>query len=144
MSRWERVLDGDGQVALIMGKRASESRGWCSASTSRSRARRICGLKQAPKRFIKALLSIRSTRCCGRHLFAGGSGSSDAIAQLAGALSHAGLDPAAAVPLLAPLFNLELPSEYPPSPLPPEQQRRRLLDNACRVGARFHSICSRW
>ena len=63
-----------------------------------------------------------------RHaLFAGGDGSSDAIAQLAGALSHAGLDTAAAVPLLAPLLNLDLPSEYPPSPLPPEQQRRRLL-----------------
>jgi tetratricopeptide (TPR) repeat protein len=60
-------------------------------------------------------------------LFAGGSGPPDAIAQMAGALSHAGVDPNSAVPLLAPLLNLTLPPEYSLSSLPPEQQRRRLL-----------------
>ena len=31
------------------------------------------------------------------------------------------------LPLIAPLLNLPLPAKYPPSPLSPEQQRRRLL-----------------
>ena len=35
--------------------------------------------------------------------------------------------PAEAIPLIAPLLNLPLPPEYPPSTLSPEQQRRRLL-----------------
>jgi tetratricopeptide (TPR) repeat protein len=46
---------------------------------------------------------------------------------LAGVLTHAGLEPAEAIPLIAPLLNLPLPPEYPPLTLSPEQQRRRLL-----------------
>jgi predicted ATPase len=38
----------------------------------------------------------------------------------------AGLKPAEAIPLIAPLLNLPIPA-YPPSALPPEQQRRRSL-----------------
>ena len=47
--------------------------------------------------------------------------------ELASRLTAAGLKPAEAVPLIAPLLNLPLPPDYPPSTLPPEQQRRRLL-----------------
>ncbi len=42
-------------------------------------------------------------------------------------LTLTGLKPAEAIPLIAPLLNLPLPAEYPPSTLSPEQQRRRLL-----------------
>jgi tetratricopeptide (TPR) repeat protein len=42
-------------------------------------------------------------------------------------LELAGLKPAEAIPLLAPLLNLALSPKYPPSTLSPEQQRRRLL-----------------
>jgi hypothetical protein len=42
-------------------------------------------------------------------------------------LAHAGLKPADAIPLIAPLLDLPLPAAYPPSSLAPEQQRRRLL-----------------
>jgi predicted ATPase len=51
----------------------------------------------------------------------------DQIVQLATLLTAVGLKPAEAVPLIAPLLNLPLPLEYPPSPLSPELQRRRLL-----------------
>ena len=46
---------------------------------------------------------------------------------MASRLTAVGLAPGEAIPLLAPLLNLPLPPEYPPSPLSPEQQRRRLL-----------------
>ncbi len=49
------------------------------------------------------------------------------FAQLQSGLVMAGLEPAQAIPLIAPLLNLPLPPKYPPSPLSPEQQRRRLL-----------------
>jgi tetratricopeptide (TPR) repeat protein len=39
----------------------------------------------------------------------------------------AGLKPAEAIPLIAPLLNLPASAKYPPPPIPPEQQRRRLL-----------------
>jgi predicted ATPase len=39
----------------------------------------------------------------------------------------AGLKPAEAIPLIVPLLNLPIPPNYLPSPLSPEQQRRRLL-----------------
>jgi predicted ATPase len=49
------------------------------------------------------------------------------IAQLEPRLTAAGLKPAEAIQLIAPLLNLPLPAEYPSSTLSPEQQRRRLL-----------------
>jgi predicted ATPase len=49
------------------------------------------------------------------------------LAQLAPRLELAGLKGAEAIPMIAPLLNLPLPPEYPPSTLSPEQQRRRLL-----------------
>src|SRR5215472_11304384 len=49
------------------------------------------------------------------------------LAQLESALVLAGLDPSEAIPLIAPLVNMELPAKYPRSALSAEHQRRRLL-----------------
>jgi tetratricopeptide (TPR) repeat protein len=49
------------------------------------------------------------------------------FAQLESALVLAGLKPADAIPLIAPLLNLPASAKYPSPPIPPEQQRRRLL-----------------
>jgi tetratricopeptide (TPR) repeat protein len=51
----------------------------------------------------------------------------DQIAQLESRLLAVGLKAAEVIPLLAPLLNLPQPTQYPPSALSPEQQRRRLL-----------------
>jgi class 3 adenylate cyclase/tetratricopeptide (TPR) repeat protein len=51
----------------------------------------------------------------------------DRLEQLQIQIAAAGLTPAEAIPLIAPLFNLPLTEAYSPSPLSPEQQRRRLL-----------------
>jgi tetratricopeptide (TPR) repeat protein len=46
-------------------------------------------------------------------------------AQLESALIVAGLNPAEAIPLIAPLLNLPSSGKHPPPPFAPEQQRRR-------------------
>src|SRR5260370_11367982 len=64
-----------------------------------------------------------------RELLAWGGDESaeEQLTELETRLELAGLKPAEALPLIAPLLNLPLPAKYPPSPLSPEQQRRRLL-----------------
>ena len=49
------------------------------------------------------------------------------LERLEPSLELAGLRPAEALPLIAPLLNLPIPAKYPALPLSPEQQRRRLL-----------------
>jgi predicted ATPase len=51
----------------------------------------------------------------------------DQLARLEAALEMAGIKPAEAIPLIAPLLNLPVPAKFPPLPLLAEQQRRRLL-----------------
>jgi hypothetical protein len=46
VSRWERALGGEGQVALIVGEAGSENHACCSGSMSRSAARRTLGSKR--------------------------------------------------------------------------------------------------
>ncbi|MGZ6241990.1 MAG: AAA family ATPase, partial [Candidatus Binataceae bacterium] len=57
----------------------------------------------------------------------GDASGEERLAQLETRLELAGLKSAQALPLIAPLLNLPLSAKYPPSPLSPEQQRRRLL-----------------
>ena len=126
-SRWERVLDGEGQVALIIGE----------AGIGKSRLlqrfhEQIVGtphtwIEAGAGAFFQNTPFYPVTEMLRQGLFAGGNGPPDAIAQLAGVLTHVGLKPAEAIPLIAPLMNLALSAEYPPSTLSPEQQRRRLL-----------------
>src|SRR5262249_35058965 len=49
------------------------------------------------------------------------------LAQLEARLTLAGLKAGEALALIASLLNLPIPAKYPPLPLSPEQQRRRLL-----------------
>ena len=64
-SRWERVLDSEGQVALIIGEAGiGKSLPCCSVFMSRSRPRqRIPGWRREPGRFSRTHPSIRSARC---------------------------------------------------------------------------------
>jgi class 3 adenylate cyclase/tetratricopeptide (TPR) repeat protein len=125
--RWEQARDGDGQVVLIIGE--------AGIGKSRLVHRFHETLASQPYLWVDAAAGALFqnspfypvTEMLRRALFAGGSGPPDAIAQMAGALSHAGVDPSSAVPLLAPLLNLTLTSDYPPASLPLEHQRRKLL-----------------
>ena len=131
MNRWERALDGEGQVALIIGE--------AGIGKSRLLQRFHEQIAGTPHTWIEAaagaIFPEHALLPGCRHAQAGclamarrrASSGASSFAQLESALELAGLKPAEAIPLIAPLLNLPPPAKYPPSSLSPEQQRRRLL-----------------
>jgi class 3 adenylate cyclase/tetratricopeptide (TPR) repeat protein len=128
MNRWERVFDGDGQVALIVGEAGIGK----SRLTQRFREQ----LADTPHTWVEAAAGVffQNTPFYAvsemlRELlkWRGDEPAEEQVAQLETRLELVGLKPAEALPLIAPLLNLPLPAKYPPQPLSPEQQRRRLL-----------------
>ena len=128
LNRWERALDGEGQVALIVGEAGigksrllqhfhqqivSTPHTWAEAAAAPS-------FQNTPFYPVAELL---------RQLTLPGDGQADAeqLTHLEPQLTSAGLKPAEAIPLIAPLLNLPVPPKYAPLPYSPEQQRRRLL-----------------
>ena len=128
MNRWERALDGEGQVALIVGE----------AGIGKSRLvqrfhEQIAGtphtwVEAAAGAFFQNTPFYAVTEML-RELLAwrGDESAEEQLTQLETRLVLAGLKPAEALPLIAPLLNLPIPTKYPPLPLSAEQQRRRLL-----------------
>jgi predicted ATPase/class 3 adenylate cyclase len=125
LSRWERVLEGEGQVALIIGE--------AGIGKSRLVQRFHEQIAGTPHTWIEAGAGAFFQNTAFYPIsemlrqLVGDAPASGRIAALASRLMTVGLRPAEAIPLIAPLLNLHLPPEYPPSALPPEQQRRRLL-----------------
>src|SRR6266851_2395946 len=127
-NRWERALEGEGQVALIIGE--------AGIGKSRLVQRFHEQMKGTPHTWVEAAAApffqntpFYPVAAMLRELVAWGGDepAEDQLAQLESGLTSAGVKPAEAIPLLAPLLNLPLPAKYPPSSLSPEQQRRRLL-----------------
>ena len=127
-SRWERASEGEGQVLLITGE----------AGIGKSRLVRQFRKRLAPTPHLWI-------ECAGSPYFQNtpfypiadmlqqgfaqrGDGSDAAkLSELEKDLERAGLKPAEAVPLIAPMLNLTVGEKYPPLTLPPEQQRKRLM-----------------
>jgi class 3 adenylate cyclase/tetratricopeptide (TPR) repeat protein len=128
MNRWEHALEGEGQVTLIVGEAGIGK----SRMVQRFREQ-IAGtphtwVEAATGAFFQNTPFYAVTEML-RELLAWHSDESaeEQLTQLEIRLELAGLKPAEALPLIAPLLNLPLSAKYPPSPLSPEQQRRRLL-----------------
>jgi predicted ATPase len=119
------VLDGEGQVALIIGE--------AGIGKSRLLQRFHEQIAGTPNTWIEASAGAFFQNTPFYPVseivrqFVGEALPQDQVAQLETRLSLAGLNPAEAIPLIAPLLNLPLPADYPPSTLSSEQQRRRLL-----------------
>ena len=128
MNRYERALEGEGQVALIIGEagigksRLVQRFREHLAGTPHTWVESAAGafFQNTPfypvVEMLQEFLAWRGDRSAGEQL-----------AQLETQLEVAGLKSAEAVPLIAPLLNLPIPANYSPLPLAPEQQRRRLL-----------------
>jgi class 3 adenylate cyclase/tetratricopeptide (TPR) repeat protein len=128
INRWERALDGEGQVALIVGEAGiGKSRllqhfhqqivatphTWAEAAAAPS-------FQNTPFYPIADLLRQLA-------LPHAGEPADEQLTQLEPRLTAAGLKPAEAISLIAPLLNLPVPAKYPPLAYSPQQQRRRLL-----------------
>jgi predicted ATPase/class 3 adenylate cyclase len=127
-SRWQRASDGEGQAVLIVGE----------AGIGKSRLVRQFRKRLAPTSHIwlecvgspyfqnTPLYPIADMLQQG---FAHRGDGSDAgkLGELERDLERAGLKPAEAVPLIAPMLNLPVDEKYPRLMLSPEQQRKRLL-----------------
>jgi predicted ATPase/class 3 adenylate cyclase len=87
------------------------------ARAARATAQRVVAQNTAPSPYPLPQLSGRGADLIPE----------DQFAHLESALVLAGVKPAEAIALLAPLLNLPAAAKYPPPPIPPEQQRRRLL-----------------
>ena len=128
MNRWERALDGEGQVALIVGEagigksRLMQQFQELIADTAHTWVEAGAGAFHQNTPFYPVTEMLRE------FLASRGDESAEGrLTQLESALELAGIKPAEAIPLIAPLLDLPLPGRYLPSPFSPEQQRRRLL-----------------
>ncbi len=153
VNRWERVLEGEGQVALIVGEAgigksrlvqrfhehiADTAHTWIEAGAGPffqntpfhpiSEALRRLVWGQSFDRLDNYLRDPQTNEKVGREdARHEDQPVSEQLAQLGWRLTMAGLDPVEALPLLVPLLGLPMPAQYTPSALSPEQQRRRLL-----------------
>jgi predicted ATPase len=127
-SCWERVLDGEGQVALIIGEAGIGKSRLVQRFHERIAATPHTWIETGAAPFFQNTPFYSVAEMLKQALaWRGNESVEEQLAQLESALELAGLKPAEAIPLLAPLMNLALPARYPPPPLSAEQQRRRLL-----------------
>jgi class 3 adenylate cyclase/tetratricopeptide (TPR) repeat protein len=148
--RWQRVTEGEGQVVLIVGEAgigksrlvqqfrqdlAGAAHTWIEAAAAPfyqntpffpiAEALWQLVWEQSLNRFGDYLRKLQ-TKESGEE---GGDApaTDERFDDLQSGLISAGLTPAEAIPLIAPLMHLPLSEKYAPSALTPEQQRRRLL-----------------
>jgi class 3 adenylate cyclase/tetratricopeptide (TPR) repeat protein len=155
LNRWERALDGEGQVALLVGEAgigksrlvhrfheqiAATPHAWIEAAAAPffqntpfypvSEALRQMVWEHSFDRlddYLREMQTQDSANDGRDNATHGDESAGDRLAQLRSGLTRAGLKPAETLQLIAPLLSLPLPAAYPALAISPEQQRRRLL-----------------
>jgi predicted ATPase/class 3 adenylate cyclase len=136
MNRWERALEGEGQVALVIGE-AGIGKSRLLQSFHEQVPARCNWLEAAAAPFFQNTpfyaigellrqLGQASPPAAAKDAAAEVE-TDERLVQLESVLAVAGLKPAEAIPLIAPLLNLPVSAQYALPPMLPEQQRRRLL-----------------
>jgi len=128
MNRWEHALDGEGQVALIIGEAGIGKSRLVQRFHEQIAGTPLTWVEAAAGPFFQNTPFYAVTEMLREFLaWRGDDSAEEQLTQLETRLELAGLKPAEALPLIAPLLNLPIPAEYPPPSLSSEQQRRRLL-----------------
>lgn len=127
-SRWAQVRDGEGQVVVIVGEPgigksrlvqrfreqiANTPHSWVDCAAAM--------LYQSTPFYMVTDIIRHGIRWRGEET------ASERLTGLEASLSMAGLRLPEAVPLIAPLVNLEIPASYPPLDISADRQRKRLL-----------------
>jgi class 3 adenylate cyclase/predicted negative regulator of RcsB-dependent stress response len=128
LDRWELAQEGEGQVVLITGE----------AGIGKSRL--VERLKEELGASAHTWIETAGSPYLQHTPFApvvdlmkqgfrwpADLGMAERVASLERSLELMGMTHSRVVPLLAPLLGLELPERYPPLPLTPEEQRRRMI-----------------
>jgi tetratricopeptide (TPR) repeat protein len=130
LSRWERVLEGQGQVVLVVGEPGIGK----SRLVEEFRAR----IKDDPHLWIEGAgeqsfantpfhtLSQMLDQILGWRADESGE---ERVSRLQAALELVQMKLSEAVPLIAEMLNLPIPEKYPPLMFAPDQKRRRLMAN---------------
>ena len=153
-SRWKRVLNGEGQVALIIGEAgigksrlvhrfheaiAGTPHTWIEAGAgafsqntpfypvTEMLRQMVCAHSLNRLHDYLRKLQADDNQQAQNHPVPPDQLANERFEQLLSEPAQAGLKPDESIPLIAPLLNLPLPARFPPSTLLPEQQRRRLL-----------------
>jgi class 3 adenylate cyclase/tetratricopeptide (TPR) repeat protein len=128
LHRWERVLEGEGQVVTIIGEAGIGKSRLVQRFREEIAATPYTWLECATAPFFQntpfyavADMLQQSFRWDSSHTV------EQRLAALEAALGLAGLVPDEALPLIAPLLELPVGTKYSPSSMAPDEQRKRLL-----------------
>ena len=128
LSRWERVLDGEGQVVTIIGEAGIGKSRLVQCFREKIAATPYTWLECATAPFFQNTPFYAVADMLQQSFYWEASHTVEQrLAALEASLGLAGLDPDEAVPLIAPLLELPVGTRYPPLSMAPDQQRKRLL-----------------